>query len=130
MNKWQLLSTCLEGQKTNLKGHRGLCTNQTFFFLFCFVVFFVLGETAQNFFDRVKRTYFKHRLELKKVGKSGTSSSVADKARRELNAYSFLFWLDAYLKPRRTRCNIPDNISDVSTGSDDEESCDENIQKD
>ena len=107
-------------------------SNLLFFFcFFCFVLFcFVLGETAQNFFDRVRRTYFKHRLELKKADKSGTSSAVADKARRELNAYSFLFWLDAYLKPRRTRCNIPDNISDVSTGSDVEESCDENIQKD
>ena len=53
-----------------------------------------------------------------------------DKARRKLNAYSFLFWLDAYIKPRRTRCNIPDNISGVPTGYDDEESCGENIQTD
>ena len=53
-----------------------------------------------------------------------------DKANWELNAYSFLFWIDAYLKPWRTRCNIPENISDVSTGCDDEESCDENAQKD
>ena len=52
-----------------------------------------------------------------------------DKVRRELNAYSFLFWFDVYLEPRRTKCNIPD-ISDVSTGYGDEESCDENIQND
>ena len=94
------------------------------------LIFCYLGETARNFFDRVKRRYSKRRLELKKVGKSGISSTVVDKARRELIAYSFLFWLEAYLKPRRTRCNIPDNISDVSTGYDDEESCPENVQKD
>ena len=81
-------------------------------------------------FERVKRRYLKCRLELKKVDKSGTSSAVVDKARRELTANSFLFRLDAYLKPRRTRCNIPVNISDISTGCDDEESCDENVQKD
>ena len=45
----------------------------------------------------------KRRLELKNVDKSGTSCAVVDKARKELNAYSFLFWLNAYLKPRRTR---------------------------
>ena len=92
--------------------------------------FVILRETAQNFFDRVKRRYLKRRLELKKVGKSGTSSAVVDKARRKLNAYSFLFWLDAYIKPRRTRCNIPDNISGVPIGYDDEESCGENVQTD
>ena len=92
--------------------------------------FVIIGETAQNFFDRVKKTYLKHRLELKKVKKSSISSTVVDKARKELNAYSFLFWLDAYLKPRRTRCNIPDNISEVSTGCDDEKSCDANVHKD
>ena len=64
-------------------------------------------------------------MELKKVDKS----VVVDKVRREVKPYSFSFWLDAYLKPRRTRCNIPD-ISDVSTGCDDEKSCDANVHKD
>ena len=72
----------------------------------------------------------KCRLELKKVDKSGALSAVVDKARRELKACSFLFWLDAYLKPRKIRRNIPDNISNVSTGYDHEESCHKNAQKD
>ena len=78
--------------------------------------FVILGETAWNFLDRLKRRYLKHRLELKKVHKSGTSSAVVVKAREELNTYSFSLWFDAYLKPRRTRRNITDNISDDSTG--------------
>ena len=91
--------------------------------------FIVLGEAGRKVFDRVKRRYLKLRLELEKVDKSGTSSAVVDKARRELNACTFLFSLDAYLKRRRTRCNIPDNISDISTGRDDKESCHENVKK-
>ena len=79
---------------------------------------------------RVKRRYLKRRLELKKVDKSGTSYAVVEKARRELNAYPFLFWFDAYLKPNRTRCNIPDNISDISSGCADTENLDKNFQKD
>ena len=69
-------------------------------------------------------------MELKKVDKSGTSSSVVDKARSELNTYCFLFQLDAYLKPGRTRCNLPDNIFDVSNGCDDKKCYEENVQQD
>ena len=43
-------------------------------------------------------------LELKKVDKSGTS--VIEKARKGLNAYSILFWIDKYLKPRRTKSSV------------------------
>ena len=77
--------------------------------------FVILGESVSNFLDRLKRWYLKHRLELKKVHKSGTSSAVVVKAREELKAYAFSLLFDAYVKPRRTRCNITD-ISDVSTG--------------
>ena len=52
--------------------------------------------------------YIAKRLELKIVDKSGTPSSVVEKARKDLNAYSFLFWIDEYLKPRRTKSNIKD----------------------
>ena len=41
-------------------------------------------------------------MELKKVDKS----VVVDKVRREVKGYSFLFWFDAYLKPRRTTSQI------------------------
>ena len=45
---------------------------------------------------------------MKKVEKSGTSSSVVEKARKNLNAYSFLIWIDEYLVPRRTKSNVKD----------------------
>ena len=87
---------CLGGQEAKSKGQKTCAQIKPSLF------FVILGETPRNFFDRVKKKYLKHRLELKKVNKSGTSSAVVDTARRELNAYTFLFWLDAYLKPRRT----------------------------
>ena len=56
--------------------------------------------------------YLAKNLELKIVGKSRTSSSVVEKARKDLNAYSFLFWIDEYLKPRQTKSNVKDtNLS-------------------
>ena len=43
---------------------------------------------------------------MKKVDRSGTSSAIVEKARRDLDVYSFFFWLKNYLKPRKTKCNI------------------------
>ena len=51
-------------------------------------------------------------LELKKVDKSGTS--VIEKARKGLNAYSFLLWIDNYLKPRRTKSNVEEENSEAA----------------
>ena len=66
------------------------------------------GEVVKNCFGKIKRRYLAKRVELKKVDKSGTSSLVVGKARKDLNAYSFLFWTDEYLKPRRTKSNVKD----------------------
>ena len=51
---------------------------------------------------------------MKKVEKSGTSSSVVEKARKNLNAYSFLIWIDEYLVPRRTKSNVKDTNFEMS----------------
>ena len=51
---------------------------------------------------------------MKKVEKSGTSSSVVEKARKNLNAYSFLIWIDEYLVPRRTKSNVKDTNLEMS----------------
>ena len=68
----------------------------------------VSSEVAKNCFGKIKRRYLAKRLELRKVDKSGTFSSVVEKARKDLNAYSFLFWIDEYLKPLRTKSNVKD----------------------
>ena len=79
---------------------------------------------AKNCFENIKKRYLKRRNELKKWDKSGTSSAVVDKARRDLDVYSFLFWIDYFLKPRKTKCNIPNDIpSSILEGN--EESSDE-----
>ena len=60
----------------------------------------VSGEVAKNC------SYLAKGLELKKVDNFGISSSVVEKARKNLNAYSFLFWIDKYQKPRRIKSNV------------------------
>ena len=72
------------------------------------------GEDAKYCFGKIKRRYLAKRLELKKVDKSGTSSSVVEKAIKDLNASSFLFWIDEYLKPRQTKSNVKDIKNEMS----------------
>ena len=66
------------------------------------------GEVAKNCFSKIKRRYLAKSLELKKVNKSGTSSSEFKKAIKDLNACSFLIQIDEYLKPRQTKNNVKD----------------------
>ena len=72
------------------------------------------GKVAKNCFRKIKHRYLAKSLQLKKVEKSGTSSSVVEKARYDLNAYSFLIWTDEYLKPRRTKSNVKDKNLEMS----------------
>ena len=78
------------------------------------------GEAAKNCSGKIKRRYLAKRLELRKVDRSGTFSSVVGKARKDLNAYSVLFWIEKYLKPRQTKSNIK-NIN-LEMSADEEES--------
>ena len=48
------------------------------------------------------------------------------KARKDLNAYSFLFWIDQYLKPRRTKSNVKDINLDVSADEEENSEAAEN----
>ena len=39
---------------------------------------------------------------------------MVEKARKNLNAYSFLIWIDEYLVPRRTKSNVKDTDFEMS----------------
>ena len=58
-------------------------------------------------------------MELKKVNKSETFSSRVEKTRKDLNAYSFLIWIDEYLNPRQTESNVKDINLEMSTDDED-----------
>ena len=61
------------------------------------------------------------RYSLKKVDKSGTSSAVVDKVKRELDVYAVLFWLENFVKPRKTKENIEEEIIENEEDWEDQE---------
>ena len=95
---WKQLCFCLKRNNIHIKYH---------------LIINLSGEVVKHIFDKIKRQYLAKRLELKKMDKFGTFSSVVEKARNNLNAYS-LFWIDKYLKPQRTKSNIKDINTEMS----------------
>ena len=65
-----------------------------------------VGEQAKHLYENFKKRYQKKRNVLKKVDRSGTSSSVVDKAKKDLEPYLFFSWIDNYTRPRASRTNI------------------------
>ena len=64
----------------------------------------------------MKKRYLRRRNSVNKLDKSGPSTEAVNKAKREVDAYSFLFWLVSYLKPRKTKSNIPEEDEEESHG--------------
>ena len=75
----------------------------------------------KTIFENVKKRYLKRRNALKKADKSGTSSAVVDKAKRELGVYAFLFWLENFIKPRKTKDNIEEEVIENEEDGEDQE---------
>lgn len=69
---------------------------------------YFIGESAKSSFENFKKRYLKKRNALKKTNKSGTSSAVVDKAKKDIEPYKFFSWIDAYLRARSTKTNLPD----------------------
>ena len=85
------------------------------------VILFFLGKHAKTIFENIKKRYLKRRNALKKADKSGTSSAVVDKAKRELGVYAFLFWLENFVKPRKTKDNIEEEVIENEDDGEDQE---------
>ena len=56
---------------------------------------------------RNNKRYLKRKTDHKKVAnKSASSIAVVDRAKRELQLYWFLYWLNDYLKPHRVKSSV------------------------
>ena len=73
---------------------------------------------AKHCFDNFKKRYLKKKNALKKVNRSGTSSSVVEKAKKDLDPYLFFSWYDDFTRPRASKANVPpDNYCDYDSDS-------------
>eukprot|EP00794_Sanderia_malayensis_P002559 gene2559-2955_t len=60
-------------------------------------------ERIKQLFENSKKRFSKRRLDLKKTKRSGTSASAVQKAKENIQNYSFLAWLIPYIKLRATK---------------------------
>ncbi|XP_065068514.1 uncharacterized protein LOC135693858 [Rhopilema esculentum] len=65
------------------------------------------GEEAKKLFDNLKKRYSKKRNEMRKVERSGTSTSAVAVAKEKLDQYKFLVWLQPFIQARSSKTNLP-----------------------
>ena len=63
------------------------------------------GE-GQKLFENIKKKYSKKRIQLKKAKQSGAGRDDIDMFHIHLDEYSFLAWLDPYMKMRDTKNTV------------------------
>ena len=66
----------------------------------------------------------------KKSKKSGASSAAVEKAKKDLDPYIFLSWIDQYLNPRSTKSNISRINYENSESVEENEGVDDKDDKD
>ena len=51
------------------------------------------------------------------MSRSGTGTRDIETARKELEEFSFLSWLDSFIRPRKTKPNIPEPSMEINESS-------------
>ena len=79
-------------------------------------------------FDNLKKRYSRIRNQYKKSRRSGAGRADVQKNEDHLNQYSFLFWLNPFIKLRKTKNNLSDDESGEDRSfEDDRESETQNV---
>jgi len=75
-------------------------------------------ERAAQHFENLRKKYSRKKLNYQKASRSGVGEKETRSAKKDLDEYSFLFWLDDYSRRRKTKDNIQSdepNIGDSGT---------------
>ena len=94
----------------------GLKSKYKISFTFCLI----LGEGPKRF-DNLKKLYSKKKINLKKTYRIGTSAEEVADAKKKLEAYAFLAWLEPHIRLRSTKNNtllLPEESFDIKESDD------------
>ena len=56
--------------------------------------------------EHALKRYLKQKNDNKAASKSALSIATVDRAKREIQLYWFLYWLNDYLKPRKVKSSV------------------------
>ena len=93
------------------KQHHAL---QSVFGIISFRLFSLFTGSAAKVFETLKKKYSRKRVNLRKSSRSGVGTRDLEKAKKELEEYSFLRWLDAFVRPRKTKSNMPEASLEIN----------------
>ena len=82
-----------------------------FFFPFLFI------RSAAKAFKTLKKKYSRKRINFQKSSRSGAGTRDIETAKKELEEFSFLRWFDSFIRPRKTKTNIPELSMEINESS-------------
>ena len=76
--------------------------------------FFYL-DTAQKLFETLKKRYSKKRMSYKNSSRSGAGLNEVKAAKKGLEDYAFLAWLEPFTRPHRGKTNVPEDTEEFKS---------------
>ena len=74
---------------------------------------FETGEAAKNIFTSLRTKYVKRKKILKDPKKIVTDAKRVMKAKKGMQDYGFLSWLEYFVYERNNKCNLQNNGDDI-----------------
>ena len=65
----------------------------------------------------MKKEYSRKRINFQKSSRSGAGTRDIETAKKELEEFSFLRWLDSFIRPRKTKTDIPEMSMEIKESS-------------
>ena len=85
-------------------------------FLQVFFPFLFIGSAAKTF-ETLKKKCSRKRINFQKSSRSGAGTRDIETAKKELEEFSSLRWLDSFIRPRKTKTNIPEPSVEINESS-------------
>ena len=92
------------------------CSLLSEYFSSDFFPFLFIGSAAKAF-EMLKKKHSRKRINSQKSSRSGAGTRDIEAAKKELEEFWFLYWLDSFIRPRKTKTNIPELSLEISESS-------------
>ena len=81
-----------------------------------FFPFLFIGSAAKAV-EALKKKYSRKKTNFQKSPRSGAGTRDIETAKKELEEFSFLRWLDSFIRPRKTKTDIPEMSMEIKESS-------------
>ena len=93
------------------------CSLRSEYFPSAFSFPFLFVGSAAKAFETLKKKYSRKHINFQKSSRSGTGTRDTETEKKELKEFSFLRWLDSFIRPWKTKTKIPELSMEINESS-------------